>query len=146
MRGRSPWVDSSSASSWGEMVSRSLPGQFLDFAEVAETGAHDLGFVVELLVVVVNAGNGLHAGIVGALVVLAGVFFVPVEDAADEGRDEGYSGFGAGDGLVHAEEQGKIAVNAFFFKHFGGANAGPGGSDLDENVLRGRCRPGRIGR
>jgi hypothetical protein len=76
----------------GEQVAA---GQLLDLADVAEAGAHDQGLVAEFLVVVVDLGDGLDAGIVGALVILAGVFLVPVEDAADEGRDEGNAGIGA---------------------------------------------------
>ena len=83
----------------------------------------------------------LHAGIVGAVVILAGVFLVPVENAAHEGRDERDAGIGGGDGLVHAEQQRQVAVDAFLLEHFGGANAFPGGGDLDEDVVAGRCRP-----
>jgi len=42
LRGKSPWVDSSSARNCGEMVSRSQP-RARDFTEVAEAGAHDDG-------------------------------------------------------------------------------------------------------
>ena len=79
--------------------------------------------------------DGDDAGIVGALVVLAGVFLVPVEDAADEGRDERDAGLGCGDGLVQAEEQRQVAVDAFLLQHFGGADALPGGGDLDEDAV-----------
>jgi hypothetical protein len=44
--------------------------------------------VAELLVVVVDLGDGLDAGVVGAGVVLAGVLLVPIENATDEGRDQ----------------------------------------------------------
>ncbi len=75
-------------------------GQLADLADIAEARAHDDRLVAESLEVVVNLGDGLHAGVVGALVVLAGVLLVPVEDAADEGRDQRDAGLGAGDGLV----------------------------------------------
>ena len=75
------------------------------------------------------------AGIVGAGVVLAGVLLVPVEDAADEGRDQRDLGLGAGDGLVQAEEQGQVAVDAFLFELLGGLDALPGGGELDEHAL-----------
>jgi len=81
-------------------------GEFGDLAFVAEAGAHDLGGVAEVLVVVVDLGDGLDAGIFGGGVVLAGAFFVPVEDAADEGGDEFDAAFGAGDGLGEGEEEG----------------------------------------
>jgi hypothetical protein len=70
-------------------------------------------------------------------VVLAGVLLVPVEDAADEGRDEGDLGLGAGDGLVQAEEQGQVAVDALLLEDLGGLDALPGGGDLDEDASRG---------
>ncbi len=78
------------------------------------------------------------AGVVGTVVVAAGlVLLVPVEDAADEGRDEGSLGFGGGDGLVDAEEEGHVAVDALFFEDLGGLDALPGGGELDEDALAG---------
>ena len=97
----------------GEQVAS---GQLDDFADVAEARAHDHGLVSEVLEVVVDLGHGLHAGIVRALVVLAGVLLVPVEDAANERRDERDLGLGAGDGLVDAEEQSQVAVDAFLLQ------------------------------
>ena len=119
------------------MVRRSQPASSSDLAGVAEAGSHDHGLVAELLVVVVDGGDGLDAGVVCAGVVLAGVLLVPVEDAADEGGDEGDLGFGAGDGLVEAEEQGHVAVDALFFEDLGGLDALPGGGELDEDALAG---------
>jgi len=49
--------------------------------------------------------------------------------------DEGHSRLRAGDGLVEAEEQREVAMNAFFFKHFRSTDAGPRGSDLDQNPV-----------
>ena len=112
-------------------------GELDDLAGVAEAGAHDDGLVAEVLVVVVNRGDGLDAGVVGAGVVLAGVLLVPVEDAADEGGDEGDLGFGAGDGLVETEEEGHVAVDAFLLEDLGGLDAFPGGGELDEDALAG---------
>ena len=77
----------------------------------------------------------MHAWIVGALIVLARVFLVPVENAAHEGRDERGARVGGGDGLMKAEEQRQVAVNAFLLEHFGGANAFPCGGDLDEDAI-----------
>ena len=77
----------------------------------------------------------LHARIVGALIVLARVLLVPVENAADEGRDERDARFGAGDRLVQAEEQRQVAVDAFLLEHLGGADAFPGGGDLDQDAV-----------
>ena len=146
MRGSSPSVDSSSASSCGEMVSRSQPASSRDLADVAEARAHHHGLVAEFLEVVVDARHRLHAGIVGAVVVLAGVFLVPVENAAHEGRDERDAGIGRGNGLVQAEEQRQVAVDAFLLQHFGGANALPGGSDLDQHAVAADARLRRTAR
>ena len=52
-----------------------------------------------------------------------------------KGEIERNPGFGAGNRLVETEQQGQVAMNAFFFKHFRGADAGPGGGDLDQNVI-----------
>ncbi len=112
-------------------------GEFGDLAFVTEAGAHDLGGVAEVLVVVVDLGDGLDAGIFGGGVVLAGAFFVPVEDATDKRGDQFDAAFGAGDGLGEAEEEGQVAVDAFFLQDFGGFDAFPGGGDFDEDALAG---------
>jgi len=39
------------------------------------------------------------------------------------------------DGLVQAEEQREIAVDAFLLQHFSGANAFPGGGDFDQDAV-----------
>ena len=128
------WSSPSSAGADGEQVAA---GEGEDFALVAEGGAHDLGLVAEFLVVVVDRADRLDAGILLALIVLAGGCLVPVEDAADEGRDELHAGFGAGNGLGEGEQQGEVAVDAFLFEHFGGLDAFPGGGDLDEDAVAG---------
>src|SRR5271165_2573294 len=116
----------------GEQVAS---GELANLADIAEARTHDYRLVAESLEVIVDLGYGLHAGVVGTLVVLTGVFFVPVEDASDEGRDQRDAGFGAGDGLVNAEEQREITVDAFLFKLLGGTDAFPCGGDLDEDAL-----------
>ena len=77
----------------------------------------------------------MHAGVFGAVVVLARVFLVPVENAAHEGRDERDAGLGRRNGLVQAEEQREVAVDAFLLKDFSGADAFPGRGDLDEDAV-----------
>ena len=135
MRGRSAGVGFELGQQLGSDGQQIAAGQFLDLAGVAEARAHDLRLVAELLVVVVDRRDRLHAGIVGALVVLAGVLLVPVEDAADEGRDQRDLGFGAGDGLVQTEEQRHVAVDAFLLQFLGGLDAFPGGGELDQDAL-----------
>ena len=46
-------------------------------------------------------------------------------------------GFGGGDGLMHAEEEGHVAVDALFLEDLGGADTLPGGGELDEDALAG---------
>ena len=60
---------------------------------------------------------------------------MPVEDAADEGRDQEDAGLGAGDGLREREQQRQVAVDAFVLQQLGGADAFPGRGDLDQDAL-----------
>ena len=72
--------------------------------------------------------------------VLARIFLVPVQDSAHKWRDERRARLGCCDGLVHSEEQGQVAVDAFLLEHFGGADAFPCGSDLDEHMIAADAR------
>src|SRR5439155_25071026 len=86
----------------GEQVAT---GQLENFADIAETGAHDLGWVAVFLVVIVNARDRQHTGVFGRRIGIApGRFFIPVEDASDERRNELYAGFGTRDGLGEREK------------------------------------------
>lgn len=116
----------------GEVVAA---GELGDLAEVAEGGAHDDGLVVVLLVVVEDLDDGLDTGVVLGGVLLLGVGLVPVEDTADEGRDEVGTGLGSGDGLGQGEHEGQVAVDAVLaLELVGGLDTLPGGSELDENA------------
>ena len=87
---------------------------------------------------VVNLGNRLDARVLGAGVVGVGVLLlVPVEDAADKGRDEGDAGLGARDGLLEAEQEGEVAVDALLLEVTGGLDTLPGRGDLDQDALLG---------
>jgi hypothetical protein len=117
----------------GEVVAASELG---DLAEVTERGAHDDGLVVVLLVVVEDLNDGLDTGVVGSVVLLFGVGLVPVEDTADEGRNEVGTGLGGGNGLGKGEHEGQVAVDAVLgLKLVGGSDTLPGGSELNENAL-----------
>ena len=91
----------------------------------------------------------MHARILApARSLLAGRLLVPVEDAADEGRDERHLRLGAGDRLVQAEEQREVAVDALLLEDLGGADAFPGRRELDQDALALRCprpRTSRLG-
>ena len=88
------------------------------------------------LVVVPDAGDRLHAGVV----LRGGGFFatvgeVPVEDAPDERRDEEHPGVGAGHRLGEGEQQGQVGLDALAFQNLGGADSFPGGGDLDQQAV-----------
>ena len=104
---------------------------------VAERGAHDDGVVAVLFVVVEDLLHGLHTRVFFALVARARlVLLVPVENAADEGRDEGDTSLCAGDGLSEAEEEGEVAVDAILLLELArGLDTLPSRSNLDQDAL-----------
>ena len=111
-------------------------GELGDLADVAEAGTHDLGGIAELLEVVVDLRDRMDARVIGRRDALEALLLeIPVVDAADERGDQRDAGLGAGDGLGEAEEQRQVAVDAFLLELLGGADALPGGGDLDEDAL-----------
>ena len=116
----------------GEKIATGKAG---DLSGVPEGRSHDLGLVAVFLVVAVDLGNGLHAGIFIADVIGVVLLFEPVVDATDEGGDELDSGFGTSDGLGEGEEESEIAVDAFLLEFFSSLDAFPSGSDLDEDAV-----------
>ena len=88
------------------------PDKKPEISHITERSAHDDGLVTVLLVVVEDFFDRLHTGVLIALVRFSGlVLLVPVEDAADERRDEGDAGFCAGDGLGETEEESEVTVD-----------------------------------
>ena len=65
----------------------------------------------------------------------AACLHVPVENAADEGRDQKHAGLRAGLGLGLGEQEREIAVDAFLLEDLRGADALPGRRDLDQDAL-----------
>ena len=95
--------------------------------EVAKAPGHDLRREIVVSVIVVDAPDEGAAGILGGRVDLdAALVAVPVDDAADERRDQRGAGLGGGDRLVHAEDQRQAGVDAFLLQDLGGADALPG--------------------
>ncbi len=88
-----------------------------------------------LLVVVVDGGDGDHARIFARGVVTVVLGLVPVEDAAHERGDQEGTGFGTGAGLGEGKQQGQVGLDAFLFQHLGGADALPGGGQLDQDAI-----------
>ncbi len=110
-------------------------GQRKHLARRAEARAHDDGRVRVALVVVVDLRDANHARVLGGREVLAAGLLVPVEDAADEGRDERGARVGAGHGLREAEEQRHVRAHALLLERLGRADALPGRGELDEHAL-----------
>ena len=91
--------------------------------------------MAKFLIVVVNTGDREDARIFLSGVILPRVFFVPVENAANEGRDQRDLGFSASNGLMHPKKERQIAVNAFLFERFSSTDPFPGRGDLDQDAL-----------
>ena len=89
--------------------------QFRDFADVPETSAHDDGLVSVLLVVVEDSLHALDPRVVlGRIPVLLLVGLVPIQNPADERRDEEGTSLGGGNGLWKGEHKSKVAVDLVF--------------------------------
>jgi len=114
-------------------------GQSLDLSGVAERSTHDDGLVSVLLVVVVDLADGLNTGVILVLVSGSGlVLLVPVQNTADEGRDEGDTSLSTSNSLAETKQECKVAVDLVVTLEFTGSlDTLPGGSDLDENAFLG---------
>lgn len=89
-----------------------------------------------LLIVVEDALDRLDARVLllGVLPLVGGL--VPIEDTADEGRDEEGTGLGSGDGLDDGEHESQVGVDAVVaLEDLGGLDALPSGGDLDEDAV-----------
>ena len=106
---------------------------------VTERGTHDDGLVSVLLVVVVDLADRLNTRILLILVGGSGlVFLVPVQNTANEGRDESDTSLGTSNSLAETEQESEIAVDPIVTLEFTGSlDTLPGGSDLDENAFLG---------
>lgn len=74
-----------------------------DLASVTEGSAHDDSLVTELLVVVVDVLDRLDTRVLRRSVLLVVGGLVPVEDTADEGRNEESASLSGSDGLDDRE-------------------------------------------
>lgn len=92
----------------GEVVTASELG---DLTNIPERCAHNNSLVSVLLVVVENALHRLDTRVFLGRVLLLGGSLEPVENAADEGRDEESAGLGGSNSLDLGEEEGKVAVD-----------------------------------
>lgn len=91
-----------------------------------------------LLVVVEDVLDGLDTGVLGSSVVPLVGSLVPVENTADEGRDEESTGLSGGNGLDQREHEGQVAVDTVLgLQDVRSLDTLPGRSDLDENTVLG---------
>jgi len=106
---------------------------------VTERGTHDDGPVSVLLVVVVDLADGLNTRVLLVLVSRSGlVLLIPVQNAANEGRDESDTSLGTSNSLAEAEQEGEVAVDLVVTLEFTGSlDTLPAGSDLDEDAFLG---------
>jgi hypothetical protein len=89
-----------------------------------------------LLVVVEDLLDALDTGVLLLGILLLGGGLVPVENAADKGRDEEGAGLSGGDGLDLGEHEGQVAVDAVLgLQDLGGLDALPCRGELDEDAL-----------
>lgn len=104
---------------------------------VTERSTHDDSPVSVLLVVIEDLADGLNTRILLVLVSGSGlVLLVPVQNTADEGRDEGDTGLSTSHSLAKAEQESEIAVDLVVaFEFTASLDTLPGGSDLDENAF-----------
>ena len=66
------------------------------------------------------------------------VLLVPVQNTANEGRDESDTSLGTSNSLAETEQESKVAVDPVVTLEFTGSlDTLPSGSDLDENTFLG---------
>lgn len=107
-----------------------------DLASVSEGSTHDDGLVAELLVVVEDLNNGLDTRVLLLLVLLLVVGLVPIEDTANEGRDEESTGLSGSDGLNRREHQSQVGVDVVLgLQDVSSLDTLVGRGDLDENAV-----------
>lgn len=109
--------------------------QLGNLTNTSERSAHHNSLVPKLLVVIEDALDGRNSWVFLLGVRLSGLGLVPIQDAANERRDEEHACLGGGDGLHLGEEEGKVAVDAvLFLQDARGLDALPGGGDLDQDA------------
>lgn len=114
------------------------PGQLGDLARVPERSTHDDGLVAMLLIVVEDALHRLDTGVLLGAILLLVRRLEPVQDPADERRDQKGAGLGTRDGLDEREHQSQVDVDVVLgLEDMGGLDTLPGGGDLDQDPVPG---------
>ena len=108
-------------------------GQLRYFSNISEASSHHNGFVAELLVVIENLLNALDTRVFLRAVVLLVRCLVPVQDTANERRDEESTSLSCGNGLGQREHEGQVAVHTVLrLQNMGCLDTLPSRSELDE--------------
>lgn len=116
-------------------------GELGDLTGVSEGGTHDDGLVAVLLVVVEDGLDRLDTGVLLLGVLLLGVGLEPVQDTANERRDQEGTGLSGSDGLGQAEHERQVGVNTVVaLQDLGGLDALPCRGDLDQDTVLGDTR------
>src|SRR5471030_1901120 len=111
-------------------------GQFDDFTDVTEACAHHYSFIAMLLVVFVNFSHGYNAWIfMWCELFFVAIGFVPVENTANEGRDQVCTGFGTSTCLREGEQQRQVTVDAGFFQFLRSADTLPGRGQFNQDTV-----------
>lgn len=91
-----------------------------------------------LLVVVVDGLHRLHTRVLSSSVVTLVGSLEPIEDTADERRDEESTSLSTGNGLDGGEHQSQVAVDLVLgLEDVSGLDTLPGGGDFDEDAVLG---------
>jgi hypothetical protein len=109
--------------------------QLSDFTNVSERCTHNNGLVTEFLVVIVDGLDGCNTWIFGTRIGLSGLGLVPIQDTADEGRDEESTSFSSSDGLGLGEQESEVGVDAVVaLQNTSCLNTFPGRCDLNQDA------------
>lgn len=106
-----------------------------NLTNVSEASSHHDGLVSELLVVIEDLLNALDTRVLLGAVVLLIRCLVPVQDTANERRDEESTSLGCGNGLGQREHEGQVAVHTMFrLQYMGCLDTLPCRSELNQDT------------
>lgn len=116
----------------GQVVASSQLGNLTD---ASERGTHDDGLVSKLLVVVEDVLDRLNSWVLFLGVCLAGLGLVPIQDTANERRNQVGIGLSSGNSLDLRKQESEVTVDAvLLLEDTGSLDTFPGGSDLDQDA------------
>jgi hypothetical protein len=111
------------------------PRQLGNLPNIPKARTHDNSLIAILLIIIKDSLHTCNTRIVLRAVRLARAGLVPIQDAADEGRDQEGAGLGGRDSLYFAEHQCQIAVYAVIaLQDACGLDSFPGRGDLDQDA------------